>query len=170
METAQSSENEISAQAKSAGKNVSILVVEDDPDDYKAIFRLLSKIGGYSIRTTRAPSGFDARNSLSRCSFDVVIADYRLGRETGVEVITSITRQRSDIGPILVTRCLSPEVQQAALNAGAVHCIDKDELSVTILESAIRTAIHKVLQQYVHGAFQDYAEETSGGERSNWLH
>lgn len=168
MQTAPRSENEIPPQVGGAEKSVSILVVEDDPDDYKAISRLLSKIGGYCVQTTRAPSGFAARSSLSRRCYDVVIADYRLGRETGIEVIMSIMRQRSDIGPILVTRCLSPEVHEAALSAGAVHCIDKDELSVPILEIAIRSAIHKVLQHYVHGAFQDYAED--GREPFQRLH
>ncbi len=170
MQMAPSSEDEISSQVSSAEKSVSILVVEDDPDDYKAISRLLSKICGYSVQTTRASSGFAARNSLTRRCYDVIIADYRLGRETGIEVITSIVRQRSDIGSILVTRRLSPEVCQAAMSAGAVYCIDKDELTATILQSAIQSAIHKVLQQYVHGVFQDYADEAARREQLQRLH
>jgi len=152
-------DDDITTEASRLERNVNILVVEDDPDDYKAIFRLLSKVDGYSVQATRASSAFAARSSLSESYYDVVIADYRLGRETGIDVITSITRQRPDIGPILVTRCLSPEVYEAALSAGAVHCIDKDELTAMALENAIHAATRKVLQRYVLGVFQNYAED-----------
>jgi DNA-binding NarL/FixJ family response regulator len=152
-------EDDIAPEIERLEKNVNILIVEDDPDDYKAIFRLLSKVDGYSVRATRAPSAFAARSSLSESYYDVVIADYRLGRETGIDVIMSIARQRPDIGPILVSRCLSPEVHEAALSAGAVHCIDKDELTAMALENAIHAATRKVLQRYVLGVFKDYAED-----------
>ena len=74
-----------------------------------------------------------------------MIADYRLGPETGVDVIRSIIRQRPAIAPILVSGNLSPEVQKAALNAGAIYCIDKDWLSAKTLECAIRTAMNAVV-------------------------
>jgi DNA-binding NtrC family response regulator len=123
---------------------INVLVVDDDFDDYRAISRLLSRLEGYTVTTTRASSGLAARSGISTSRYDVVIADYRLGPETGVDVIKSVIRQRPAVAPILVCGNLSPEVQKAALNAGAIHCIDKDWLTAKTLECAIRTAIQAV--------------------------
>ncbi|MFZ1107052.1 MAG: response regulator [Rhodomicrobium sp.] len=139
---------------------INVLVVDDDYDDFKAISRLLAKLDGYSVKTTRASSGLAARSGVSTSRYDVVIADYRLGPETGVDVIKSIIRQRPAVAPILVSGHLSPEVHRAALNAGAIHCIDKENLSVKTLEGAIRTA--------VHSAF--WGSPAQNDERPGWLH
>jgi CheY-like chemotaxis protein len=140
---------------------IHVLVVDDNPDDYKAVSRLLSRLDGYAVTTTRASSGLAARKGIATGQYDVVIADYRLGPETGVDVIRSILRQRPAIAPILISGNLSPEVQKAALNAGAIYCIDKDWLTSKTLECAIRTAMHAVLSG---------AESTSAQERPRWLH
>ncbi len=123
---------------------INVLVVDDNADDYKAISRLLSRLDGYAVSTTRASSGLAARSGVATSRYDVVIADYRLGPETGVDVIRSIIRQRPAIAPILISGNLSPEVQKAALNAGAIYCMDKDWLSAKTLECAIRTAMNAV--------------------------
>jgi DNA-binding NarL/FixJ family response regulator len=123
---------------------IHVLVVDDSADDYKAVSRLLSRLDGYAVRTARASSGIAARKGAATSRYDVMIADYRLGPETGVDVIRSILRQRPAIAPILISENLSPEVQKAALNAGAIYCIDKDWLSSKTLECAIRTAMHAV--------------------------
>ncbi len=140
---------------------INVLVVDDDYDDYRAISRLLAKLDGYTVKTTRASSGLAARSGISTSRYDVVIADYRLGPETGVDVIKSIIRQRPAVAPILISGHLSPEVHKAALNAGAIHCIEKDGLTVKALEGAIRTAVHTV--------FWGSAPAPSE-ERSGWLH
>ncbi len=141
---------------------ISVLVVDDNADDYKAISRLLSRLDGYAVKTTRASSGLAARSGIATSRYDVLIADYRLGPETGVDVIKSILRQRPAIAPILVSGALSPEVQKAALNAGAIHCIDKDWLTAKTLECAIRTAIEAV--------FSGMAEEDEMEDRPRWVH
>jgi CheY-like chemotaxis protein len=150
--------------------NLSILHVEDEADDYRALSRLMSELGGFSVNMTRASSGLAARNSLLTGCYDVVIADYRLGRETGVEVIDSIARQRKDIALILLTSNLSSEVREAALSAGAILCIDKDDLSATSLESALHIAIHRVFQDRIHQVFQEDEEGVAGGGLNKWLH
>jgi DNA-binding NtrC family response regulator len=139
---------------------INVLVVDDDYDDFRAISRLLAKLDGYSVKTTRASSGLAARSGVSTSRYDVVIADYRLGPETGVDVIRSIIRQRPAVAPILVSGHLSPEVHRAALSAGAIHCIDKENLSVKTLEGAIRTAVHTVF----------WGSPQPADDRPGWLH
>ncbi len=145
MQVAQSSQKVSSCPVTSHDRTeISVLVVDDSADDYRAISRLLSRLDGYSVTTTRASSGLAARSGIATSRYDVVIADYRLGPETGVDVIKSIIRQRPAIAPILISGALSPEVQKAALNAGAIYCIDKDWLNAKTLECAIRTAMQAV--------------------------
>jgi len=141
---------------------IKVLVVDDSADDYKAISRLLSRLDGYAVTTTRASSGLAARSGIATSRYDVVIADYRLGPETGVDVIRSIIRQRPAIAPILISGNLSPEIQKAALNAGAIHCMDKDWLTTKTLESAIRAALHAV--------FPGTKTDAKAQEHPRWLH
>ena len=141
---------------------IHVLVVDDSADDYKAVSRLLSRLDEYTVTTTRASSGMAARKGVATSRYDVVIADYRLGPETGVDVIRSILRQRPAIAPILISGNLSPEVQKAALNAGAFYCIDKDWLTSKTLECAIRTAMHAV--------FSGAGTVKKAQEVPRWLH
>ncbi len=141
---------------------INVLVVDDNADDYKAVSRLLARLDGYVVTTTRASSGLAARKGIATSRFDVVIADYKLGPETGVDVIRSILRHKPAIAPILISGNLSPDVQKAALNAGAIYCLDKDWLSAKTLECAIRTALDAV--------FSGDETVAKGGERSRWLH
>lgn len=160
MQMAPNNEQAYSRRILSSAQNrISILVIEDDPDDFRAISRLLSQLKRYSVRTVRVSSGSSARTYLLTSCYDIVIVDYRLGLENGVDAIKAITRQRQDVASILVTGYLSPEVEEAALDAGAVRCIDKDALSTTMLESVIGTAFRTVFQQqHIHAAFQDYGD------------
>jgi len=161
MQVAQNSQRVVSRKMPDPERTeISVLVVDDDYDDFRTISRLLAKLDGYSVKTTRASSGLAARSGISTSRYDVVITDYRLGPETGVDVIKSIIRQRPAVAPILISGHLSPEVHRAALNAGAIHCIDKGELSVKTLEGAIRTAVHTVF----------WGSPQQGGERPGWLH
>jgi hypothetical protein len=82
--------------------------------------------------------------------------------ETGVDVIRSILRQRPAIAPILISGNLSPEVQEAALNAGAIYCIDKYWLTSKTLKCAIRTAMHAV--------FSSAETATNAQKGLAWLH
>lgn len=151
--------------APSGQTQISILVIEDDPDDFRAISRLLSQLNGYSVRTVRVSSGSSARTYLLTSCYDVVIVDYRLGLENGVDAIRAITRQRHDVAPILVTGYLSPEVEEAALNAGAVRCIDKEALSAAMLEGAIGAAFRTVFQQHIYSVYQDYGDRAERAYR-----
>jgi DNA-binding NtrC family response regulator len=161
MQVAQNHQRVVSRKTPDPDRTeIKVLVVDDDYDDYKAISRLLAKLDGYTVKTTRASSGLAARSGVSTSRYDVIIADYRLGPETGVDVIRSIIRQRPAVAPILISGHLSPEVHRAALNAGAIHCIDKESLSVKTLEGAIRTA--------VHAAFWGGPQQVD--ERPGWLH
>ena len=44
---------------------IHVLVVDDNADDYKAVSRLLSRLDGYTVRTTRASSGIAARKGVA---------------------------------------------------------------------------------------------------------
>ena len=140
---------------------IKVLIVDDSADDYKAICRLLSRLEGYTVTTTRASTGLAARSGVAMSHYDVLIADYRLGPETGADVIRSISRHRPEIAPILVSGNLSPDVQKAALAAGAIHCIDKDWLTTKTLERAIRTALDMV---------QELDASSKAPARPRWLH
>lgn len=123
-------------------KHLEILVIEDDFGDYDAAARALKKMYDYEARCTRAKTLEAARLLISQNSYDVYLIDYHLGTESGARFLKEIGGRSSLAVPILVTGRIEGEVQDNALTAGALSCINKSDLSPSVLESTIRSALY----------------------------
>lgn len=123
-------------------KRLNILVLEDDFGDYDAAARALKKMYDYEARCTRAKTLESARLLIAQNTYDVYLIDYHLGTESGARFLQEIGGRSSHAVPILVTGRIEGEVQDSALVAGALSCINKSDLSPTVLESTIRSALY----------------------------
>jgi CheY-like chemotaxis protein len=96
----------------------SVLVVEDQAE-VRAAMKLL--LEGWGCQVTSAGSGEQARDQLARLGSapDVVIADMRLpGEEDGIAVLDFIRARYPDIGGVLVSGDIAPEVLRRAQDSG----------------------------------------------------
>ena len=122
--------------------SLKVLVVEDDFGDFDVVSRALRKMHAFEVRVTRAKSIEAARRVMADISFDVFLIDFRLGNDTGLRLISEIP-MRDGIGvPILLTGLLDSNVHETSLKAGAAICICKDDVSPTLLETTLRSAIY----------------------------
>jgi DNA-binding NtrC family response regulator len=96
------------------------LLVEDDATQLEALERLLER-EGFVVRT--ASSLAVARDHLARDSFDVLLADLRLGDGTALELLPDLEDRTIDL--ILVTGKATVESAVEAFRGGAVDYITK---------------------------------------------
>lgn len=99
-----------------------ILVVEDDPLQRKLI-RSNLEAGGY--RVVEASSGREAREAVLAQPVDIAVVDYKLGPETGVEVIKDLLAENPLVTPIMVTAYGNIERAVEAVRSGAYDYIVK---------------------------------------------
>lgn len=122
-------------------KAVRVLVLDDNEDDYAFVKILLSKGLSSTYLTEWAPTEQAALEAVQRGGFDVGLFDYKLGGTTGLEILRTLQGQQCEIPIILLTGSENPEIDQAALDAGAADYLCKGSLDTTRLERAIRYSI-----------------------------
>ena len=104
---------------------VRVLIVEDSCTQATEIrFRLEDAGFGAEV----AADGVEALAALDRQGFDVVVADLRMPRMDGLELVEAVRRDHPSIPVVLVTAHGSEEVAARALRAGAAGYVPKANL------------------------------------------
>ena len=83
-----------------------------------------------------------ARGMIAEQHFDVALVDFCLGMDTGTRAIQELGGRIGATALILLTGMPGQDIRQIALRAGAIHCIDKNQLNPVLLETTIRSALH----------------------------
>lgn len=120
-----------------------ILLIEDDEDDYILLQKVLAKIpqGRYEVLWQRSyTSGLTSM--LSR-EHDLCMLDYRLGAQTGIELLKTARSQGYNGPIILLTGANENNIDILALQAGADDYIAKEQLQGELLHRIIRYAIER---------------------------
>ncbi len=135
-----------SAMSGASVRMIRVLVVEDDFGDYDATLRALGKMMRFRAVTTRANSLEAARHLMSKHRYDVLFVDYNLGMDCGARLLHEIGGRLAGSAPILLTGLIDAGIQEKALEAGAICCINKVDLSPSLLEATIQSALftHKL--------------------------
>ncbi|HSZ73132.1 MAG TPA: ATP-binding protein [Cytophagaceae bacterium] len=123
-------------------KNLNVLVVEDDEDDF---FLLESNLKATTFcREIFWAVDFNAtKKYLEEKTIDIALIDYRLGAYTGIDVISFISNEHPFIPTILLTGLKEAAIDEEALRSGAYDYLVKDQYSIDILDRSIRYAVEK---------------------------
>lgn len=124
-------------------KSIKVLVVEDHGDDYFFLTKVFEQVRSARYDLEWAPSYEQGLAALRRGGHDVGLFDYDLGAGTGIELLREAQAMGSTMPILLLTGHQSPEIDEAALQAGAVDFLAKGELNPVQLERAIRYALHQ---------------------------
>lgn len=122
-------------------KVIRVLVLDDNEDDFAFVKILLGKSLTSTYQLEWAPTEAAALEAFRRGGFDVALFDYKLGATTGLEILRTLQGQQCEIPIILLTGSENPEIDQAALDAGAADYLCKGALDTTRLERSIRYSI-----------------------------
>ncbi len=120
---------------------IKVLVVEDDAADFKLIERCLQHMALYETQIVLAGSLEAGRFAISADDFDLVLLDYEINGECGIDLLADMTRG-GGLGVIL-SSYLNSDMQHEALELGAAACLAKSDLSAKVLETVIRQALRE---------------------------
>ncbi|MAG56093.1 MAG: hypothetical protein CMJ83_07370 [Planctomycetes bacterium] len=119
-----------------------LLVIEDDPADVELIRRYTADIG-WDVELDHYCSFLSMLEGIKTTHYDVVISDYLLGGATGFEVIEALKMLGIESPVILMTGDGNERLAVAALQAGAVEYINKEDLEPHLLQQVILRAVER---------------------------
>ncbi|WP_416398064.1 response regulator [Allohahella sp. A8] len=126
---------------KEAALRVSVLLVEDDEDDYLLTNDLLEDIPNVEFDLDWVSTPDDARREMRLNRHDICLLDYRLGPEEG----TALLKQAPCLGftapIIMLTGQDDSEKDALAMKLGAVDYLLKSHLDAHQLSRAVRYAL-----------------------------
>jgi PAS domain S-box-containing protein len=126
--------------------DLKVLIIDDDEDDFFITNQYMQEIQSINVTCTWCYNTIDAQNRLRSNEYDIYFLDYRLGARTGVELLKDAIANGTYKPIILLTGKGTPEIDQAAVEAGAYDYLIKSELTSEKLERCIRYAIERYKQ------------------------
>jgi DNA-binding response OmpR family regulator len=122
---------------------IRVLLVEDDEDDYVIVRDLLLGIEPAKFQLDWEARYDAAVEQMARDEHDVILVDYVLGENNGIDLLHEAKEKGWSTPIILLTGRGDREVDLAAMKAGATDYLNKDEMHAPILERSIRYAIER---------------------------
>jgi signal transduction histidine kinase len=128
---------------------IKILLIEDDEDDYILTKEIINEIPSNSYNLEWATNYEEGLNAMKSNSFDVFLLDYRLGKDSGLDLLKKMNFVVESGPIILLTGQGDRELDFEALEAGASDFLVKAELNPDLIDRSIRYAIQqfKTIQQ-----------------------
>lgn len=121
---------------------VSLLLVEDNEDDYLIVRELLEDISSMDVHLEWVSTFEEGYAAIMQRHHDVCLLDYNLGGHTGLEFLQLLPADHP--APIiLLTGNEDHRVDVAVAEAGAADYLVKGHTNAPVLERAIRYAIQR---------------------------
>ncbi|REG92821.1 hybrid sensor histidine kinase/response regulator [Algoriphagus antarcticus] len=121
-------------------ETIRILYVDDDPDDFFLVSSLLKRITNTSYELESATSLEESIQKLDD-NFDLFLVDYKLGKDTGLELIREIKSIRKHAPVIMLTGMGTGDIDREAFTLGASDYLVKGEFDAQTLDRTLRYAI-----------------------------
>jgi signal transduction histidine kinase len=129
---------------QSPERQIRVLLVDDDRDDYVLTRDLLAEISGDRYELNWRADYQTGLEGICRGGYDVILIDYQLGAKSGLDLLIESVGEGCQSPVIMMTGQSELELDLAAMQAGAVYFLEKSRLDGIILERAIRFALrHK---------------------------
>ena len=122
---------------------VSVLLIEDDEDDYVITRDLLCESRGMRFTLERVATYEAGRIAIGRNGHDVYLLDYGLGERNGLELLREVVGNGCAAPIILLTGQGDHETDVEAMAAGAADYLVKGQIGVQLLERSIRYALNR---------------------------
>jgi signal transduction histidine kinase len=118
-----------------------VLLVEDDEDDYTLVSHFLREIKSPKFELTWVRTSEEAVAQMCRNAHDIVLIDYRLGDQSGVQLLAEAKERGMRIPAVLLTGFGNHTVDLRAMAAGAADYLEKSQVTPALLERSIRYTV-----------------------------
>lgn len=131
---------------------LTVLLVEDDPDDAELIQELLSDEKDYSFKIQWVTRLEKALNSLSTALYDVILLDLSLPDSFGLQTVVEIYKKAPAVPLVVLTGLDDDAAAIDVMRQGAQDYVLKGKISGSILVRIMRYAIerNKLLVELEH--------------------
>lgn len=144
---------------------ISLLLIEDDEDDYIITRDFLNDLSSLSFQLDWGRTPEQAREFFQQNSHDVCLLDYSLGAYNGLDLMVEAKQLGFHSPIIILTGHDDNDLDASALSAGAVDYLVKSQLSSARLSRAIRYAVaRKDMEQERVKRIRAQAENRSKSE------
>jgi CheY-like chemotaxis protein len=130
-------------------KMVQVVVIDDDEDDFKIVKDLLYR-GAFGVYEPLWVNSYaKGLQMLKEARGDVFLLDYQLGEKSGLDLLREAGGRAVGKPVIMLTGTEDPEVDLAAMEAGAAYFVSKSSLvSDHLLERTIRLKRRKIFPSF----------------------
>ena len=131
-----------------AKSTVRVLLIDDDEDSLVLVRALLAKDHReIDFQLDWAGTYEQGLQAIRAREYDVYLLDYRLGAQTGLELLHQIAGEGYREAIVLITGHADRDLDLAALNAGAADFLRKDEVTPAALSRSLLFAIELTRHQ-----------------------
>jgi diguanylate cyclase (GGDEF)-like protein/PAS domain S-box-containing protein len=128
--------------------HLSVLIVDDDEDDYFLTHAFLVDVYGDRIDVEWVSSYEAAKETLASGRHGLCLLDYSLGVRTGLELLREVVASGCRTPIIMLTRNADSEAGVKTMAAGAVDYLVKGQFGCPHLERSIRYAIGFAVERH----------------------
>jgi len=122
---------------------ISVLLVEDNPDDATLISEFLAEESGYEFNIKMVTTLADAVQVMKENVFDVVLLDLTLPDSSGLDTVRQIVGRFPDAVVIVLTGLSDDKAAIQSVHYGAQDYLEKKDISSMWLGRAIRHAMER---------------------------
>jgi two-component system response regulator AtoC len=100
-----------------------VVLIVDDDNTLRATLKKIFAKAGYQAETAR--DGQEALKTFAECRPDLVVADLRMPRRNGLDLLDEVTAARPECKVIIMTAYGDQDTSADALRRGAFAYLDK---------------------------------------------
>jgi signal transduction histidine kinase/DNA-binding response OmpR family regulator len=124
-------------------REIKILFIDDDEEDFIIVEDLLNEIQSRNYKLDWISNFKDAETALSKNNFQVVLLDYRLGAQSGLDLLKKFNPLNLSGPVILLTGQEDSELDYLATKTGFADYLIKSKLEPELLDRSIRYNIEQ---------------------------
>lgn len=124
---------------------ITVIAIDDDSVDLKVLERILLKSDRWDVEFLGFHESEPAMQALARHPVDVIILDYSLVTEMGIDVLRKIRISGSDCPVIMMSGHDTDEIREECLENGAADYFVKGAVDPDALIDSIDRAISEYL-------------------------
>lgn len=122
-------------------KPISILLIDDDEDDYLITKRVIKRIPDARFSLDWCSSFDEARELIAQRSHDIYLVDYLLGEHTGFELLKIAEPEKRQEPFILLTGTNNRQIEKQAVKLGASDYLLKGSFDAELLSRSLNYAL-----------------------------